>query len=62
MANRIDLRELPLWDTCELFSLRDIQAKVNNDRIQLRLKLLDFVDTDVTGLFIEGLYRTIYFF
>ncbi len=57
MANGIYLTKPLPHSACELFSIGNLQAEAHYGQIELGLKLLDLVQSDVTGFFIEGLYR-----
>lgn len=56
MTNGIDLTKPLLHSICGFYFISNFQAKLYHDKIELGLKLLDLVYSDVTDPFTEGLY------
>lgn len=61
MANNIDLTKSLPHSACEPCSIDNFQAKLYYNKIEPGLKLPNLINDDVTGLFIEGLYKAIHF-
>lgn len=61
MANGIDITKLLPHSACKPCSIGNLQAEPHQDRIEPGLEPFDLLHNDVTGPFIEGLYKATYF-
>ncbi len=61
MANGIDLTKPLPYSACVPCSIGNIQAEAHRDKIKPGLEPLDLMHSDVTGHFIERLYRATHF-
>lgn len=61
MSNGIDLTKPLPYSACKPYSIGNLQAEANRDRIEPGPEPLDLLHSDVTGPFIEGLYGATYF-